>query len=158
MSGKGEGMLAVFESGGKQYCVRPGDVVKVEKLNDTGAVTFHNVLLATDGAAVHMEPSALAQTTITADVLETAKQKKVLVFKKKRRNNYRRLNGHRQTLTVVRIKDINLGGAKPKATQPAAKPKADASDVAATSAVKDNSKATAKAASKNKTAAPKAPK
>ena len=116
-------MLAVFETGGKQYCVRPGDVVKVEKLDADKTITFDRVLLATDGTATHLTHKALSGATVIADVLETAKQDKVLVFKKKRRNNYRRLNGHRQTLTVVRIKDISLDGKKPKTEKADPKPK-----------------------------------
>ena len=118
-------MLAVFETGGKQYCVRPGDVVRVEKLNAEGTVTFDRVLFAMDKNATLADPSALKSASVSADILETAKQDKVLVFKKKRRNNYRRLNGHRQTLTVLRIKDIVLTGAKPRAAQPEGAAKAD---------------------------------
>lgn len=116
-------MLAVFETGGKQYCVRPGDVVKVEKLDAEGTITFDRVLLATDGTATHLTHQALSGAAVIADVLETAKQDKVLVFKKKRRNNYRRLNGHRQTLTILRIKDISLDGKKPKTAKADPKPK-----------------------------------
>ena len=109
-------MFAVFETGGKQYAVRPGDVVKVEKLNAEGTHTFDAVLLAKVGDKTHADADALKGAQVTAEVLETSKQDKVLVFKKKRRNNYRRLNGHRQILTTLRIKEIAVGGTKADTT------------------------------------------
>ncbi len=94
--------FAIFQTGGKQYRVSEGDIVKVEKLNATGSVTFDQVLMVGDKVGTPFIEGA----TVVADVLEQKRDDKVLVFKKKRRQNYRRTKGHRQYITVLKIKEI----------------------------------------------------
>jgi large subunit ribosomal protein L21 len=95
-----DAMFAVIRTGGKQYKVAPNDVVTVEKLPAEAGETIRleDVLLVGDGVA--------GPAHVTATVLEQKRADKVLVFKKKRRHNYRRKNGHRQYQTVLRITDI----------------------------------------------------
>jgi len=101
-------MEAVIASGGKQYRVAPGQVIKVERLGKPAgaAVEFKQVLLVTKDGAVTFEPKALASAKVTGEVVAEKKAAKVLVVKFKRRKNYRRHRGHRQTLTAVRITKI----------------------------------------------------
>ncbi|TGW14820.1 50S ribosomal protein L21 [bacterium NHP-B] len=103
-------MFAVVVTGGKQYRVSPGDVVSVEKLEADGAVVFDHVLMVNDGKNTHIGAPKVDGAEVKADVMENIRTDKVLVFKKKRRNNYRRLNGHRQSMTLVRVRDILLKG------------------------------------------------
>ncbi len=107
-------MFAVIESGGKQYKVAKNDVITVEKLAaEVGAdVALERVLLlGEDGATVIGTPT-VEGASVTAQVLDQTRGKKIIVFKKKRRKNYRRTQGHRQDLTVLRITEISSGGAK----------------------------------------------
>ncbi|MDP2697243.1 50S ribosomal protein L21 [Thalassospira sp.] len=101
-------MYAIIKTGGKQYKVAANDVIKVEKIAAQAGetVTLDEVLMvAGDGAPVVGVP-LVKGASVVAEVLEQTKGDKVIVFKKKRRHNYRRKNGHRQNLTVLRIKDI----------------------------------------------------
>jgi large subunit ribosomal protein L21 len=100
-------MYAVIKTGGKQYRVAKNDVIKVERLDgEAGAsIVFSEVLMLGGDDPVVGAPR-VAGATVTATVLEQAKGDKVIIFKKRRRKNYRRRNGHRQLLTVVRIADI----------------------------------------------------
>ncbi|WP_337996782.1 50S ribosomal protein L21 [Oleispirillum naphthae] len=97
-------MFAVIKTGGKQYRVEAGDVIVVEKLpvEENGAVTFDEVLMVGDKVGA----PTVAGATVTGEVMKQARDKKIIVFKKKRRQNYRRKNGHRQYISVVRITDI----------------------------------------------------
>jgi large subunit ribosomal protein L21 len=101
-------MFAVIRTGGKQYKVAENDVIKVEKLvAEAGAsITLEDVLMVGDDAGTTSGTPELSGVSVTATVLEQMRDDKVLVFKKKRRHNYRRKNGHRQYLTVLRITDI----------------------------------------------------
>jgi len=101
-------MLAVIRTGGKQYVVREGDVLHVEKLPEAAgqAVLFDQVLLVDDGAASEIGTPVLEKALVKAEVLKVFKDEKILVFKKKRRKQFRRTRGHRQTLTEVRIVKI----------------------------------------------------
>jgi large subunit ribosomal protein L21 len=101
-------MEAVIATGGKQYRVAPGQVIKVERLGQPAgaSVEFDRVLLVNDGGQLTVEPKALASARVTGEVLSEKKGAKVLVVKFKRRKNYRRHRGHRQTLTAVRITGI----------------------------------------------------
>lgn len=94
--------FAIFKTGGKQYRVKVGDIVKVEKINSTGKIEFDQVLMIDD----KMGTPVIKGASVTADVLEQKRAPKVLVFKKKRRQNYRRTKGHRQNITVLKITDI----------------------------------------------------
>ena len=100
-------MYAVIKTGGKQYRVAKNDVIKVERLDgEVGAeITFPEVLMVGGDNPVVGAP-VVAGASVTGTVLEQAKGEKVIIFKKRRRKNYRRRNGHRQLLTVVRIADI----------------------------------------------------
>lgn len=101
-------MYAIIETGGKQYRVSEGDTLKIEKINDKESVTFDNVLMVADGDNISYGNPYLASAKVSADVLGTAKAKKVLVFKQKLRKNHRKLRGHRQQLTSVKINKIQV--------------------------------------------------
>jgi large subunit ribosomal protein L21 len=101
-------MYAVIKTGGKQYKVAEGDVVRVEKLAlDAGqAVAFDEVLMLDDGGSTQVGSPNVAGASVKATVLEQARAKKIIVFKKRRRKNSRTKNGHRQDITVVRVTEI----------------------------------------------------
>ena len=94
--------IAIFQTGGKQYRVKQGDIVKVEKLNAEGKVEFDQVLMLDDKVGTPFVDGA----KVVAEVVEQKRTDKVLVFKKKRRQNYRRTQGHRQYITVLKITEI----------------------------------------------------
>lgn len=106
-------MYAVVRTGGKQYRVAPNDVIKVEKLPGTkgDVVSLSEVLLVGEGEQVSVGAPLVAGAVVTATVLDQEKADKVIIFKKKRRQNYRRKRGHRQELTVLRIAEISTGAA-----------------------------------------------
>lgn len=101
-------MYAIIETGGKQYRVSEGDILKIEKIDGSDGVTFEKVLMVSDDNKAIFGNPYLTNARVTADVLETTKAKKVLVFKQKPRKGYRKLRGHRQLYTAVRIKNIEL--------------------------------------------------
>ncbi|MFQ5521359.1 MAG: 50S ribosomal protein L21 [Candidatus Methylomirabilia bacterium] len=103
-------MEAVIAVGGKQYRVTPGQVLRVERLSagPGGQVEFGQVLLVNRDGEVVAEPRALAKAKVLAEVVSQAKAPKVTVMKFKRRKSYRRRRGHRQPLTVVRIRTIEV--------------------------------------------------
>jgi large subunit ribosomal protein L21 len=105
-----ENMEAVIATGGKQYRVAPGQVIKVERLGKPkgASVEFDKVLLVNKDGQVTVEPKALSSARVTGEVLSERKGGKVIVVKFKRRKNYRRHRGHRQTLTAVRITGIEV--------------------------------------------------
>jgi large subunit ribosomal protein L21 len=109
-------MYAVIKTGGKQYRVQPGDVLVVEKLvGDPGAsVAFGDVLLLGDGDAVTVGAPTVAGASVAATLIETRKGEKVKIFKKKRRQGYRRTLGHRQHESVLRVVGITAGGKETK--------------------------------------------
>jgi large subunit ribosomal protein L21 len=100
-------MFAVIKTGGKQYRVAKDDLIVVEKLDGKagGSVTFKDVLMVADGKAVKAGKD-VAGATVTGKLVETRKGEKVTVFKKRRRNTYRRKIGHRQQESVVKITAI----------------------------------------------------
>ncbi len=104
-------MYAVLETGGKQYRVSPGDVVKVERLGgETGSpVRFDRVLLVADGDRVMVGTPIVAGASVAGEVVGQGRGRKVIVFKFKRRKKYRRTQGHRQAQTTVRITEITGG-------------------------------------------------
>lgn len=116
-------MYAVIKTGGKQYKVAPDDLLRVEKLaGESGdTIVFDEVLMVGDGDDVSLGAPVVDGASVAGEVVEQARDRKVIVFKKKRRQNYRRTRGHRQYHTVVKITDILTGGAKPEA-KAAAKP------------------------------------
>ena len=97
-------MFAVIKTGGKQYRVASGDVIKVERLEgEAGATIALDHVLMVDGK---VGTPLVKGASVSAEVIAQDRGPKIIVFKKKRRQNYRRKNGHRQDLTVLRIKDI----------------------------------------------------
>lgn len=134
-------MFAVVRTGGKQYRVAAGDKIAVEKLaGEAGdTITLGDVLLAGEGDSI----ADAAKVSVSAEIIAQARSEKVVVFKKRRRHNYRRKAGHRQSMTLLRITDVGEGAKKAPAKKAAA-PKADAD-------------ASAEAAPAKKPAAKKAP-
>lgn len=119
-------MYAVIKTGGKQYKVAADDLVRVEKVaGEAGeAVTFENVLMVGNDKDVTIGAPLVDGAMVAGEVVEQFRDDKVIVFKKKRRQGYRRTNGHRQHLTLVRITEILTGGAKPSGKKAAAPKKA----------------------------------
>jgi large subunit ribosomal protein L21 len=103
-------MFAVIRTGGKQYKVAVNDVIKVEKLSAQAgqSITFEEVLLVGEGGNTLMGTPILAGASVLANVIAQDRTDKIIVFKKKRRQNYRRKHTHRQDFTVLRIADIRL--------------------------------------------------
>lgn len=101
-------MFAVIKTGGKQYRVAANDVVTIEKLDaETGStIEFNEVLVIGEGADAKFGAPFVKGATVKAEVVEHNRGKKVLSFKKRRRQNSKRIRGHRQHHTVVRITDI----------------------------------------------------
>jgi large subunit ribosomal protein L21 len=106
---------AIFRTGGKQYRVKPGDVLDVEKLPlDVGAVAeFGEVLAVSDGGQVTFGAPQVAGARVVAQVQDQRRNKKLIVFKYKSKTRYRRMRGHRQSFTRVLIQDIQVGAAAP---------------------------------------------
>jgi large subunit ribosomal protein L21 len=102
---------AVIRTGGKQYRVAPGDLIRVEKVaGDPGAeIAFEEVLMASTGGAIHLGKPMLTGARVTGKVVLQGKAKKILVYKKKKRKNYRRHRGHRQLFTDVQVTGIEMG-------------------------------------------------
>ena len=117
-------MFAVIKTGGKQYRVAKNDVITVERLPAEAGevVALDQVLMLGEGAAATVGRPLVAGACVAATVVEQTRGDKVIVFKKKRRQNYRRKKGHRQNLTVLRITDILTAGRRPEpaATKPEA--------------------------------------
>ncbi len=105
-------MYAVLKTGGKQYKVAVDDVIVVEKLvAEAGdSVDLDEVLMLGDGESSTVGRPVIDGARVTARVLEQKRSDKIIVFKKKRRKNYRRTRGHRQDVTVLRITDIQAAG------------------------------------------------
>jgi large subunit ribosomal protein L21 len=110
-----ETTYAVIKTGGKQYRVAPGDKLHVEKLVGAvgDAVTFSEVLLVGDsageGTAITIGRPLLAGATVEAKITAQDREKKIIIFKFRRRKNYRRKTGHRQSFTAVQITGIRSG-------------------------------------------------
>ena len=139
-------MYAVIVTGGKQYRVTAGDTVAVEKLggNAGDTVTIETVLALSGDKTVIGTPH-VAGASVQAQILDQGKGDKVLIFKKKRRHNYRRLNGHRQWQTTLYITNVLLNGTSVASAQP----KAVAAPKAPAAAKKAPAKAAKPAASKD---------
>ena len=105
-------MFAVIRTGGKQYRVTPNALLKVEKLDAEagGTVTFTDVLAVGVDGNLTIGAPIVADASVTATVIAQDRLDKVIIFKKRRRQNSRRRNGHRQHVTVLRIGDINANG------------------------------------------------
>ena len=105
-------MFVVIKNGGKQYKVQTGDIIKLDYLGqDKGkTLSLKEVLACNVDNKDYIGSPYLDNVEVKVEILENKKDKKVLVFKKRRRHNSRRLNGHRQSLSVVKINDILLDG------------------------------------------------
>jgi large subunit ribosomal protein L21 len=101
-------MYAVVSTGGKQYKVQEGDILRIEKIaGDIGApVTFDQVLMYSDGENLTVGQPVLGDIAVNAHIVEQGKAKKIIVFKYKRRKRYRRKQGHRQQYTAIKIDKI----------------------------------------------------
>ena len=121
-------MFAVIKTGGKQYRVAAEDVLKIEKIaGDAGEIVeFGEVLMVGEGADATVGAPFVDGALVTAEVVEQGRARKVIAFKKRRRQNSKRSRGHRQHLTTVRIAEILTGGAKPTKKAAAKKPAAKA--------------------------------
>lgn len=145
-------MFAIVRTGGKQYRVAPGDKIVVEKMdgNAGDSVTLSDVLMAGEGSDLKSTDGL----TVAAEIVAQAKGEKVVVFKKRRRHNYRRKQGHRQQHTILRITAV---GGKKAADKPAAakadKPAAAKAEKPAAKAEDKPAKAEAAPAAEKKTAA-----
>ena len=102
-------MYAVLSTGGKQYKVEEGDVLRIEKISgDVGAsVSFEKVLMFSDGEKVRVGTPLIDGISVSGHIVEQDKAKKILVFKYKRRKNSRRKQGHRQPYTAIKIDSIS---------------------------------------------------
>lgn len=132
-------MYAVVKTGGKQYRVSKDDILRVEKLDgEAGDVVTLDTVLMVGGEAgdVTVGAPTVDGASVAAEIVEQMRDKKIVIFKKRRRQNYRRKKGHRQHLTVLKVTDILTDGAKPKkaakkAAPKKAEPKAEAAPAAA---------------------------
>lgn len=149
-------MYAVIRAGGKQYRVAPGDVIRVETVQDSssdGKVAFGDVLAVSAGDGQVSKPGA--DVHVSGEIVEQNRSAKILVFHYKRKKQYKKLQGHRQPYTAVRITEIAFGGQKYSAPElPKKQPKVKKAKAGA--APEGESKAPAKKAAAKKTAAKKA--
>ena len=107
-------MLAVFKTGGKQYSVKAGQILKVEKLEGKKGdnVSFKDVLAISEKTQNKIGSPLVEGAVVEAKILDQIRDKKIIVFKKRKRQNYRSTQGHRQYLTVLKIESISMGGKK----------------------------------------------
>ena len=119
-------MYAIVDIAGKQFKVSEGSTLKVPSLPSEAGdkLEFNNVLLADDGKSVKVGNPTLNGASVTATVSEHGRDRKVLIYKKKRRKGYQRKNGHRQGYTLIEIKKISLSAPAAKKAAPKAKPAA----------------------------------
>ena len=105
---------AVIKNGGKQYKVSSGDIILIEKniAKKGSEIKFDDVIMLGEGENIKTATSELAKANVIGEVLEQTRGPKLTIFKKKRRHNYRRKKGHKQDLTLVRIKSIGIGKTK----------------------------------------------
>ena len=101
-------MYAVFRTGGKQFRAEPGKTLRIPTLHvDAGdAITFDDVLLASDGENVQVGAPTVDGAKVKAEVIRHGRDRKIIVFKRKRRKGYRRKQGHRQGFTEIRVDEI----------------------------------------------------
>ena len=107
-------MLAVFKTGGKQYSVKAGQILKVEKLEGKKGdnISFKDVLAISESTQNTIGSPLVEGAVVEAKILDQIRDKKIIVFKKRKRQNYRSTQGHRQYLTVLKIETISMGGKK----------------------------------------------
>jgi|SRR5579862_2817961 len=154
-------MYAVIRAGGKQYRVAPGDVIRVEKLatGTDGRVDFPEVLAVSGSEGQIGKPQS--ESHVIGEVVEEGRSPKILVFHYKRKKQYKKLRGHRQSFTAVRITEINFDGQSFKAPaheKKQAKPEKAKAESETAVAEATPKKTSAKKRSAPKKAAKKAPK
>jgi large subunit ribosomal protein L21 len=103
-------MYAVVKTGGKEYRISKGDIIRVEKLEGAAGdrVTLEDVLMVSQEDQVQFGTPHLGNVVVTGEIVQHIKGKKILTYKMKKRKNYRRLKGHRQTYTYLKVNDISL--------------------------------------------------
>ena len=154
-------MYAVVKTGGKQYRVAKDDKILVEHIDaeEGQTITLDKVMMLGDGDKVTIGAPVVENASVEAEVLSQTRGPKIIIFRRKRRKNHRRIQGHRQDLTLLKITDISSSGKKAAAPKPAAKkaeaPKSEAKKPAAKKAAAKKAKAAPKAEAK-KPAAKKA--
>ena len=118
-------MIAVIKTGGKQYAVKAGQILKVEKIEGMkgDSVSFDNVLALTDSSSHTIGNPLIKDAFVEAKILDQIRDKKIIVFKKRKRKNYRLTHGHRRYLTVLQIESIMQSGKKSIASKKEPKPK-----------------------------------
>lgn len=141
-------MYAVIRAGGKQYRVAPGDVIRVEKLGANGQIEFPALAVSSEEGQV----SKQADARVVGEVLNEGRGAKILVFHYKRKKQYKKLRGHRQAFTAVRITEINSNGQSFKAPELPAK---EAKPKKAKAAESEGDRVEAKASTAKKKSAPK---
>ena len=116
-------MLAVFKTGGKQYSVKAGQILKVEKLEGEkgDSISFKDVLAISESTQNTIGSPLVEGAVVEAKILDQIRDKKIIVFKKRKRQNYRSTQGHRQYLTVLKIETISMGGKKSESEKKEAK-------------------------------------
>ena len=154
-------MLAVFKTGGKQYSVKAGQILKVEKLEGKkgDSISFKDVLAVSENTQNTIGSPLVEGAVVEAKILDQIRDKKIIVFKKRKRQNYRSTQGHRQYLTVLKIETISMGGKKSQSEKKETKTSTPEKKVAVKKKAapkKAASKETAvKKTAKNKTTTPK---
>ena len=150
-------MYAVVKTGGKQYRVAKDDTILVEKLDaeEGQKVTLSDVMLLGEGDNVTVGTPVVSNASVEAQVVSQTRGPKIIIFRRKRRKNHRRTQGHRQDLTLLKITDINTSAKKASAPAKKAAAKADAEPAAEKKAAAKKAPAAKKAAA-TKTAAKKA--
>ena len=104
---------AIIKTGGKQYKVKSGEILKVEKLPESKPQTkieFNEILAYGDDKSIEVGTPHVSGAKVEADLIKNSKNRTILIFKKRRRHNSRRMNGHRQSLSVVKISEILMDG------------------------------------------------
>ena len=144
-------MYAVIRSGGKQYKVSKDDIISVEKLTAKAGdkISLDEVLMISEKDNLIIGDPIIKGATVNAKVVEQTRAKKIIVFKKKRRHNYRRKNGHQQSLTTLKIVDIKATATKKAAAKKVEAPK-EKKPIKSASAKKTTAKKTVKTATKTK--------
>ena len=101
--------FAIIQTGGKQYKVKAGEIIKIERLEDSkpeSKVEFKEILAYGDNKSIELGGPTISGAKVEADLLENGKNRTVLIFKKRRRKNSRKKNGHRQQFSLIRINKI----------------------------------------------------
>ena len=151
-------MFAVIRTGGKQYRVAPNDIIEIEKIagKPGDIVELSEVILLGGDSGPKTGSPTIQGALVAAEVIEQKRADKIVVFKKKRRKNYRRKNGHRQALTALRITEILIDGKRPSKAVP--KPEAKKAEKKAEPKPETKAKSEAKPAAKKAQAKPAAKK